>query len=331
MLLKQVLAQHAAFAQHSALPTVLGDGYLYHYNFLYRHARDLALRLGFRFAETTAFPYHQLPLVCLEPIWEQRLIPVVPNVPALLHVEKRAPGRMDFWEVAERGLKRTALFHESIHCIARSVVRGLSPTARRSRRARVLELLFEESCANAAEALCCALAVTDWQRTFAQMHFYDTPLGCSMALERLGFLYAFELQAVACLYSNFLRDDISRARIWAIARRMVPPPHLELLGRDETVQFFERAFCINREFRSKTTAVSFKLAGLPGSLESLLSFDFFAEIAEGSRMRRALTSIGVALRDGVAQAPQHHAKPRLLTSMSMSATRKSRTRVSTRA
>lgn len=259
-------------------------------------------RLSFR--RRPPFPYAQLPLLCLERIWEHRLIPVVPNVPALLHVEARAPGRMAFWEVAERGLKKTALLHEAVHCIARTVVRGPGRPRSRSRQQQILELLFEESCANAAEALCCALAVSDWHRLFAQMHFYDTPLGCSFALERLGFRYAFELQVIACLHSNFLRDDISSARIWAIARDLVPALELQLLGRAETVAFFRRAFCLNREFRAKIAAVSFKLAGFSRRFEGLLDFDFSGSIAAGQPLRRALSSIAAALQDGLSGLEQ---------------------------
>ncbi|HKO52632.1 MAG TPA: hypothetical protein VJV79_33220, partial [Polyangiaceae bacterium] len=177
--MKQVLADHDAFAHPRALDSVLGDGYLYRQNFLFRNVRDLALASGFRFSDSAPPPHAQRPLPCPETIWEQRLIPVLPNVPALRSVEERAPGALSFFEIADRGLETSAPFHDAVRCLARSVVRAYrsepqQPVA--TQKQRVLERSFEESCANAAEVLCASFADTEMQRVFAQLHLPHVPL-----------------------------------------------------------------------------------------------------------------------------------------------------------
>lgn len=289
-LLHEVLEVHDAWLPARALPGVLGDGYLYANNPFFRDVRELAIGAGFAFSSAPPFPYAMLPLLCLEPIWESRCIPFVENVPALRSVEERAPRRMAFWEVAEFGLKKTATFHESVHCIARTILRQLPPDPSRrapSRRA-VLDALFEESCANASEPVCAALGSTSLHRLFAKLHFYDTHDGIGVALEKLGFGDTLRVLVAAYLYSNFLYESVPRKVVERTAQHLIGEEARRALGADALHALFHRAFTLSRDFRVRTTSVSMKLSGHDAPLPELLDFDFASELEPGRRIRTAL-------------------------------------------
>lgn len=299
----QVLEIHDRFSALGGLPGALGDGYLCFHNRLYRNVREAAISLGFTFSDRFAFPYRELPLFCLDDIWEQRCIPIIPNVPALRAVEAKAPTRMLFWEVAT-GIRRTPTFHEAVHCIARALVRRHAGkgTPQDGLERLILERLFEESCANAAEVVCVALGAGEMHDTFAKLNFYEVHHGVGPTLESLGLVDTIKLLVVSHLFSNFLYDRMPAAEIQRIARRLLPTHAIRALGKAALRDVFRGALTLAPSFRVRIAGVSLKYAGLNGSVFDLLDFEFEEEVYPGGRLHEALAAFAAVMETGSVSA-----------------------------
>jgi hypothetical protein len=81
--------------ERGALPELLGDSYLYVHNRLYRAVRDQTLAAGYRYSSSPSElsqMYLAFPLLSLERVMEEGMLPYIPTVPVLEAFESRSPG-----------------------------------------------------------------------------------------------------------------------------------------------------------------------------------------------------------------------------------------------
>ena len=165
MKLCRLLEIHELHRAPLSLDDNLGDGALYQTNSIYRHIRDASVKAGYKFSSDKNNFYDALPLSQLDQILTKKIIPYTDNVSVLRNIEKSQP-RITEWPDLQFHLKRNFIFHESCHAVARSCRPEAFPVGAAY---QVLQMLFEESYANACELL----AVTEVDDKVAQQIFYE--------------------------------------------------------------------------------------------------------------------------------------------------------------
>jgi hypothetical protein len=294
--LASALAVHERHGSRPAIPAVFGDGYLLAHNALYRNVRELVLRAGFRFSDSPPFPYFELKLLSLEDVMTSRCIPYVDNVSAARRAERLAPGRLSLEDLAQVGLEINTLLHESVHGIVRRRLALTPPdddveSLLTAQQRRILDRLFEESCANAVECVYTSTAVDDVERLFVKLNSYQPPWSANEALEALGVGGTLRLLIVAYLISNFLFKKLPERVVWDVFGEFLDARTLKMLGRKGATALFKHAAGLNPRFRLVTTSIYLKFVGIDGAITDALDFEFLEEFGEGRRLRQVLDDV----------------------------------------
>jgi hypothetical protein len=144
----------------NALADAFGDRYLYRHNPIFASIRDAALGFGYRFsAEDTPLwrDYQSLSLMALHRILKDRTIPYFDTGTTFLRLLDANPAARLQPGFIIGNLKRNFAFHESAHCVAHSIMRGIEAKLRsvapQETSRFVLEAILAESFANTVESL----------------------------------------------------------------------------------------------------------------------------------------------------------------------------------
>lgn len=292
--LKEVLAEHQRHRPRHALRDSLGDGFLMEHNPVYRSLREAAVRAGLKFSSRRFHDYDVLPLTQLPRILKSRVIPYRDNVRPLREVERRAPGVFDWDQIPK--LRPNHLFHESAHGVARSITKPLlARTAARDQRDHALQLLLEESFANAAESIANAYASTPMHNEFLYKNSYimEKPVTrdkLRRALERNPFELVFRTLILSFLHANLVRTE-DPGRAWASVRSLLAGGHAASLR-----PVFRIGFDLDPRFTLFTNAFCLRLEGIETELLELVDFDFVRVLREREPFARALDQLARAIR-----------------------------------
>ena len=160
--LSQILSVQDRYAStENTLPEVVGDGYFYSTNAIFKNIRDWSIKGGFRFEKRPAFPYETFPLLALFNILESKVVPFSDNVFWLRLLEEQRPGSFTTSDLEGLGPSANFLIHESSHCVAHTILNGqkhvMTRHPRSMRREEILKIMLAESFANAVEDMALSL------------------------------------------------------------------------------------------------------------------------------------------------------------------------------
>jgi hypothetical protein len=289
--LKSILAEHKKYRPRHTLPGNLGDGYLLEHNPVYRAVREESIGAGFRFSPKRFHDYDVLPLTQLPRILKSRTIPYRDNVRPLVEVERRAPGALDWDQIPK--LRPNHVFHESAHALARTITRRHLGRPR-GERELALQLLLEESFANAVESLANVYAESPLHNEFLYKNSYimEKPAireKIRKALAAHPVETALKTLILSFLHANFVQThDASRA--WSRIKPLLPAKGLAVLR-----PVFRIGFDLDPRFTLFTNAFCLRLEGIKTELLDLLDFDFVEYFVKRDAHSRALDQLSLAI------------------------------------
>ncbi|MBC87480.1 MAG: hypothetical protein CL677_09925 [Bdellovibrionaceae bacterium] len=124
---------HEEFQSVTPLSNVLGDGFLYRHNELYKNIRDVVLDLGYQFSkegDAINQVYTDFSMLTLNRIYQQKTLPWKNNIePFERLLENGFCTEHDVpWEVATfSSTVKNYILHESAHCISNEWLNGGGP------------------------------------------------------------------------------------------------------------------------------------------------------------------------------------------------------------
>ncbi len=259
---------------NKTLPEVIGDGFLYHTNTIYRSIRDATLGLGYRFSDRPDFNYASYPLIHLRSILETKTIPYVNNLSGLRTLETWRPRRFRIADLYHLVPEENHLFHESAHCVAHSMIDLSTFAGANKRRSQIIKIMLGESFANATELIGFQQSQDRW---LAQLNMYvhDEIVNFNEFERQLGIKAAFKITLGLYLYANFLCTEISVKEEQLVFELAEIPSRIR---RDRAFKavFKRLKFCaldLNNAFRVNTTSLYLKISNLDADIEKLLAFD----------------------------------------------------------
>lgn len=290
--LKAILAEHRKFKPKHSLQKNLGDGFLISHNPVFRSVREAILREGFRFSDRPFHDYDVLPLTQLPRILKSRTIPYRDNVTPLREVERRAPGAFAYDQIPK--LRPNHLFHESAHGIAHSIThRHLGRP--KSERERALQILIEESFANAVESLSNAYSNSTIHDEFLYKNAYIMEKPAVREKLRLALHHHKSATVLKTLLLSFLHANLIQieksARNWPRVRRLLTDSKSDSLR-----PVFKVGFDLDPRFTLFTNAFCLRLEGIRTDLFELLDFDFLEYFETREAYRDCLEGLSRAIK-----------------------------------
>ncbi len=277
MQFSELLKIHISSLAPGNHPDILGDGFLFHKNPVYRAVKSMATKGGASFTEATT-QYLLMPFNQLDEIVRLKQIPYVPAARLMNELEAKHPG---IFGLEQMPMPESYHLHEAAHviadaCCASVVAETISE--------KILRALLCESFANTVDALACGYADSDLHRLFIQQNSYMKPAAeLSSCLARVratrGAEFTFRLMLSSYVNANFLREPVSAEP---------GPLHDDILALHEMVQELDPLF------RVTTTQNYFQLQGFPGEVYDLLDFGF-AGLLLRSDFADAVTAMARAL------------------------------------
>lgn len=279
MKLSRLLEQHDRSSQ-GGLDGAFGDGYLVSQNPVYRRIREAAMAEGYSYTSERDDAYETFPLLRLNQLLAKKSLPFAKNTAAFRDLTPRQTELLD-WRDLEGNLKRNFVFHESCHAVVRRLAGPLLAPASAGgglseQRRFALQMIFEESCANACELFGGFEAKDPIHRIFYELNSYicefERRTDFHQATERWGGPEVCRWMILSYLLSNFLRTQLDEGDV----RRMQILSGLkELSSKDlKVLRSLSRvAFQLSERFREQTTAFHLRLSGVTTPITELFDFD----------------------------------------------------------
>lgn len=283
---------------HSGLPHSLGDGYLYTHNKVFANVRDVVQARGFVFSHrhTSLWrEYNVIPLLCLQSILDERVVPYCDNVSPLRSAAARSsslglPGSVMRFLLAGN-FRHNYLLHESAHCIAYDVLQQVG--AHVDKKTLVLDNLFAESFANATETFATSLLRTTAEKFFFNLSSFMSyiPTVQEAAL-RLGTEYGlrglFKIICFSYLLANLRYEEVTPEMSDLCVSLALDGAVLDEDDKQPLAVVHENSLQLNEKFREETAAVYFAFLGCYDEFIDLCRFNVFADSGHLSRYLDAL-------------------------------------------
>lgn len=280
--LAELLELDRTSAAPGSLTDVVGDGYLFRNNDVFRRVRQAAREAGFRYTKADPGGYFGFPLAALETVLRSRSIPYRPTRPALVALERSRPG---FFALSDLRLNRPTpnyLLHESAHAVAFDALFGRPPNVRTALAdpARLIDVQLGEAFAMTAEYLAACWVSGTAHAWFFSIHSYRHRVPQKKAvgeiIEELGLEAVARLLCGAFLYNVFLVERLDRGAL----ARLLEFAELEPIGRRTALErklrsSLNRLMVMSPEFRRDTTRLFLASLGYSRNVERVLAADPF--------------------------------------------------------
>jgi hypothetical protein len=315
----KLIALHDGQSHPHALAHSLGDGYMYTRNQVFANVRDVVRSRGFVFSDlhTSLWrEYNVIPLLCLQSILDEHVVPYCDNVSPLRAVASRSsslglpPTVMRF---LLGNLRRNYLLHESAHCIAHDVLEQIDARGSHlDKRTLVMDNLFAESFANATETFAASFLETTAEKFFFQISSFMSYLpAVKEATWRLGSKYGlrgiFNIICFSYLLANLRYEEVTPEMSDQCVSLMLDSGDFEEHDKQSLAVLFENSLKLNEKFREETAAVYFGFLGCHDEFAALYRFDLFADSYWLSRILEALNILTNLIVSGVRmEAPAVH-------------------------
>jgi hypothetical protein len=280
--LAEAILVHRQFS--AGLKRNLGDGFLLHWNPIYRNIREAYLARGFTFTEKNIADYFSFPLMALDEILTIGKIPYRANSLWLEKIERLAPKKFTLTEIKRSELQFNYLFHESAHFIAHSVFFGKRSMRLLPKNAdTILKILLGESFANTSEALSAALIQGEIGSFFldANCHFRSSEKEVSAILafaKGQGFPATAKVLLAAFLYANYMYEELPELKLRRIRKFAGLPNSISIK------KLAKIGLQLSEQFRVTTTQFHLAKLGFPFDLRSLMKLDPVDKISNDKKL-----------------------------------------------
>lgn len=307
----KLIALHDGHSHAPSLPYSLGDGYLYQHNKVFANVRNVVQAKGFSFSRqhTSLWrEYNVIPLLCLQSILDQRVVPYCDNVSPLRAVASRSaslglpPAVMRF---LLGNLRRNYLLHESAHCIAHQVFQQIDARGCHvDQKTVVLDNLFAESFANATETFAASTLETIAEKFFFNLSSFMSYIpAVKEAAWRLGSAYGprglFKIICFSYFFANLRYEEVTPEMSDLCVSLSLDGARLDEDDKQPLAVLFENSLKLNEKFREETAAVYFGFLGCHDEFAALYRADLFADAYWLSRYLDALNILTDLVVSGV--------------------------------
>jgi hypothetical protein len=307
----KLITLHDDHAGATTLPDSLGDGYLYERNRVFANVRDVVQTRGFVFSSrhTSLWrEYNVLPLLCLQSILEQQVVPYCDNVSPLRAMASRSASPTfppSFVRFLLGNLRRNYLLHESAHCIAHDVFQQID--AGRShvdKKTLVLDNLFAESFANATETFASSLLQSTADKFFFSLSSFMSHLpAVSEAAGRIGSGYGlrglFKIICLSYFFANLRYEEVTpEMSNWCVSLAL-DGAVLDEDDKQPVAVLFENSLKLNEKFRDETAAVYFRFLGCLDEFTAMYRLNLVDNTDELSRYLEVLNILTDLVVSGV--------------------------------
>lgn len=284
MKIQKILEQHQKFSSPEELSQNLGDGYLLAKNKIFNKVRSQALGFGFQYDKTPNEAYWALPLSQLEAVISTKKIPYIDNVSVLIQIEKLIP-QTSQWDDVTDNLKRNHVFHESCHAVARQISKKYFKESS-ERDKKILQLMIEESFANACELL----GIVDVEDTFHKLFYeinsyifmFDDKSNLKNFMNDLGKKEAFKFLIFTYLHANYIHPRYEDKTLDKVVTTLFKDSAKSIKADVKKMKTFRAisrvCFELNPRFRMVTSIFYLKLIGFSVSLDEMSKIDFMNQI-----------------------------------------------------
>jgi hypothetical protein len=260
-----------------AIPESFGDRYLYRNNSVFRSVRDTFLGLGLGYVGEPASPLWQMyniaPLLSLQDLIREGVVPYAENTPAVRQIVRRLP--LLYLTAAElvTSFRSNYLLHESAHCISDRVVSSQELTGCGSaKELMVLKAIVCESFANVVERVAGALAGGPLHLIFFRLNSYVNPrkdrnLNC--ALTAFGMRRILQLGFLSYVFFNFRSRAPGEKVVSGFIDGVFGTESLGLTERRLLSSLIESTFLLDTGFTKGTSSQYFRLTGCEREFERL--------------------------------------------------------------
>ncbi len=299
--LGELISVHRQFQPKESLPLNLGDGFLCATNPIYRNIRQELLRGGFSFSLKDTMHYFSFPLMSLDRVLEEKVIPYRDNFFWLLELEKYAPGIFSLTELKRCELQFNYLFHESAHCIAHWHFFGSKKIKKIPKnKVTLLKILVGEAFANTTEALSALFVEGEIGNYFldANCHFRSNEREVK-TLTRFareeGIKALATVLFASFLYSNFMYEKLEEKE-YRLVRAFASLSELSNIASVVKV-----GLSLSSQFRTTTTQLHLIKLGFRENLNSFIIQDPIRFILDSKnrRLRKQVDELFEILVSGI--------------------------------
>lgn len=255
--------------EENSLRDAFGDSYLYRHNPVYRNIRDAALGCGYRFcaADTPLWrQYQAFPLMSLERILADKIIPYLDTGNAFREIMKAKPGGALTPGFIASTLRKNHVFHESAHGVAHHLLSGCDCVS------VVFRALLAESFANTVEILGALARHQDLLdsvfytlNSYAQLDF-DRKDSIQKGMAEVGPELGFRVVYFSYIESNLTAETPPDSVYEEIVEATNCPP----ASRAAAIRLAKVGLGLNQAFRSGTTPAYFEFFGHRREYEALV-------------------------------------------------------------
>ncbi len=299
MKISRLLEFHQLHINKDCLPNNLGDSYLLEQNEIYRKIRKSALTNGFTYTLEFNSAYIALGLSQLNTILQTKKIPYSDNLTILTEIEKMRPQTITWDEISDN-LKRNYVFHESCHCVSKTISDQIFLTET-DQPSQVLRLLIEESFSNTCELLANKDVDQSAHRIFFELNSYiyisEDRQHLNELIKDFGFEFSFQWILFSYLYSNFLYEQMNDNDFNRILKYLIPQ-QTELIKLKQDSKKIKKlrailkiAFDLNLRFRENTTGFFLKMLGFKKIEKSHTKIDFMSILEKDSRYLKFINAL----------------------------------------
>ncbi len=300
MPLQQLLELNKHYPANGILKQSLGDGFLYHENYLFKKIRNQFLQFGFTFTLTDFCHYAVMPYASLPKILKERKVPYFDNVSVLEEIESQHPKKFTCEELIK--VKSNYTLHESSHCIAETCLTThfksdfLKSTTLSLDSKKAFRLVMAESFANTVESMANIYNQTSEQRLFYELNSYVTHnkkvnSNLKQCVDLISEKSTFHLMYISYLYSNCLNAEPSAKEFQQILNLVITDSVILKKAQDSQTprKVFNHAFELSLDFRLKTTGFFCAYSGISTPLEKLFNFDLLQVLKNSSCVKDFLS------------------------------------------
>ncbi len=301
MRIDSILRWHNKYKGNSELPKVLGDGYLFARNPIFRNIRNAVSSLGYTFTDQDFCNYRfaSLRLTALPDILSQRKIPYCHTATAVKALNAKAPGRISTDSIYFGA--DTPLLHESCHCLVEDLfAKIVSPKATTTQGA-VLRAAIAEAFALATDAMACVSAEQKIHLFFYSFNSYLKPEVVTAiqdilkaAVQSLGFHRVYRVLIYSAILKIFLQEKLTKENkkillsLLEVDGRSLSKEQWGLVKMVSSI-WLRPASGAEEEFYSKASKMYFTLVlGRRAELRSLFSFSPLTTIENSAPLKAVI-------------------------------------------
>jgi hypothetical protein len=298
--LSQVIKVHRQWESETDLPTILGDGFLYRHNLVYRNIRDVYLNCGFKFTNEDFCQYNVIESAALKHFLEEGTLYYRETYLACKRMADVTP---DMTLDRVPGFKENNIIHESAHLIADAILPlGPVPKNPEGEREFVLNAFMAEAFAVTTVVMGKAYAdsldhAMMWRFNSHQPADDDHRARFERSVKVIGSRSTFKLMYFAHLFWSFLFSELKPEGLSLIlsycGAENVNKKHLDFL-----LEFFNSCFKLNKAFPTQVQDFYFRYLGLEKDVHSLADFNFLKMIREDTRRMSAIDQFADVMLEG---------------------------------